>query len=1132
MPFGDVGGVEVAYPKAGPKSALLDSPCEIAVEVSYDSGVTWSEPDNARYLRLVRKGDTVETPELRTFSGPAYLWTLSKARVLPEGQLNADGKRAFLTATPGTILRTLIMEAQARGALAGLTMSGWTAAVDSSGAPWAQAITIYYEPGLDYLTILLNLQQQGLIDFTMTGRALKVYNGDTTMAGASGAMLQKGRDLTEAPYTGTLEGLANFAYLAGDNGVSFTRTNGAAVAPWGRWETYIAQGGVSDTGTMTVLTDAALELSGAERVENTYGLEFARAKHLPFRDYGLGKTILVRDGQGVPVALRCRQITLTRDEKGHVAGNVVLNDRFLESEVRLNRRVQGITGGATSDGGSGAVPAPETEDRMPPSPPTGVGATSTSYLDDEGKAWDVATVSWAAPTTNADGTTLIDLDHYEVYYRRTGGGAAWTYIGPATGLTLSSGGFQPGTSYDFMVRAIDGAGNASADSGVGVHIAVNDTTIPAKPSTPTMTPYLGTLLLNWDGKLNGGGALPLDFAKAEFHLSAASGFAPSAATLVDTVTGKGEASTVATGLAYNTAYYCKVVIYDRAGNASVASDQATATATQIAATDMGLNAVGKANLIADVQAALGQLVVDDFTTNEWGSAGLVITPKADAKTGPNVAVATNAVAAYGIQRWAFDPTQLYRLTFRVRKPVADGTATVFYAGVKTYDGAGNIVGINSGNLYCAASARTIPVGSGWTEYVGYLTGGGGAGNVLSGTPTDPQTPSRTIDTTRYIGPLMLLNWSAATGGQVTEVDLVREEAVPVGLVQTANIVDAAIVTAKIADLSVIGAKIANATIGDAKISDLTATKITAGALSAAITVSGRIATALTGARVEMNATGIKAYDAGGVNTVAINNDGTASFKGSITSGSVITGATVQTAASGARYVLSGLSLESYGGFAGETAGGMFTGVDSFSSASYVEIRGGIPSGYAKPAANMTLSRSTITMDADDDVFISGGTSAGGAIHLSSGIQEVMTLSEKGPIIYQLRPIDSGFVGTVASTTSTTFQTYAAGPSIVFVAPASGMVRIDGVVFIKGSINGVSIEAGAFVKAGSTPGSGTFFGSDTFVVTYNDNYIRVTGTSTFSGLTPGATYNITIGYRTTGASTCSISTSKLILTPCP
>jgi hypothetical protein len=683
-----------------------------------------------------------------------------------------------------------------------------------------------------------------------------------------------------------------------------------------------------------------------------------------------------------------------------------------------------------------------------------------------------------------------------------------------------------------MVRAIDGAGNASADSGVGVHIAVNDTTIPAKPSTPTMTPYLGTLLLNWDGKLNGGGALPLDFAKAEFHLSAASGFAPSAATLVDTVTGKGEASTVATGLAYGTAYYCKVVIYDRAGNASVASDQATATAAKIAATDVGLNAVGKANLIADIQAALGQLVVDDFTTNEWGVAGLVITPSATAQTGANVAVATNYVTAYGQQRWSFDPSQLYRVTFRVRKPVADGTATVLYAGVKTYGNTGATVGSNGGNLYMAAAAATIPVGSGWTEYVGYLTGGGGADNVVSATKTNPQTPSKAVDTTRFIGPLMLLNYSAATGGQVTEVDLMRVEAVPTGLVQTANIVDAAVVTAKIADLSVIGAKIANATIGDAKISDLTATKITAGALSAAITVSGRIATALTGARVEMNATGIKAYDAGSVLTVAINSDGTASFKGDITSGSVITGATVRTAASGARYVLSGLSLETYGGFAGELAGGLFTGVDAFSSASYVELRGGAPSGFAGQQANITLSRSEITMNADTDLFISGGTSVGGAIHLSSGIQEVMTLSEQGVIAYQLRPTSTAVVGSVETTTSSAYQFYASGPSVVFTAPASGIVRLDVLGYCKSSTDGQYSEVAVFVKTGGTVNAGTLVGSEIVLTNYNVQWVRGGGAAIITGLTPGSTYNAYLAFHAGGGSTCSVSASRITLTPQP
>jgi hypothetical protein len=58
-------------------------------------------------------------------------------------------------------------------------------------------------------------------------------------------------------------------------------------------------------------------------------------------------------------------------------------------------------------------------------------------------------------------------------------------------------------------------------------------------------------------------------------------------------------------------------------------------------------------------------------------------------------------------------------------------------------------------------------------------------------------------------------------------------------------------------------------------------------------VSGRIATALTGQRVELNSTGLKAYNAAGVNTVAINTDGSA----------MVTG-TYQTAVSGRRLEIS------------------------------------------------------------------------------------------------------------------------------------------------------------------------------------------------------------------------------------
>jgi len=127
------------------------------------------------------------------------------------------------------------------------------------------------------------------------------------------------------------------------------------------------------------------------------------------------------------------------------------------------------------------------------------------------------------------------------------------------------------------------------------------------------------------------------------------------------------------------------------------------------------------------------------------------------------------------------------------------------------------------------------------------------------------------------------------------------------VVGTDQIQDLAITNAKVGNLEITGAKIANATIGNAKISDLSASKIDTGTLN--VGAGGvTVQTAASGARLVLNSTGLKIYDAGDVNTVAINSDGSASFTGSIESGSSITGATITgstltTATSGTRVAI-------------------------------------------------------------------------------------------------------------------------------------------------------------------------------------------------------------------------------------
>jgi hypothetical protein len=87
-------------------------------------------------------------------------------------------------------------------------------------------------------------------------------------------------------------------------------------------------------------------------------------------------------------------------------------------------------------------------------------------------------------------------------------------------------------------------------------------------------------------------------------------------------------------------------------------------------------------------------------------------------------------------------------------------------------------------------------------------------------------------------------------------------------------------SAFIADASILNAKIANLAVDNAKIANVAIGKLTAGSLSADMTVSARIKTADTGARVELNSSGLQAFNSGGAQTVDIASaTGNATFTG-------------------------------------------------------------------------------------------------------------------------------------------------------------------------------------------------------------------------------------------------------------
>ena len=516
-PLNDVPSLKLNYSRLARGAELLADPVEVAVELS--DGTVWAEPPDGRFLRIARSGDLVDRTGRASFDLPGYGWQLRKLRLYPPRSAEelVDGKRPFLSATAGRIVSTWVAEGRERGALPGLEVD-FDTATDSSGEAWSKILTIYYSPGMDLLTVLGNLADQGVIDWRMNGRTLQVFNGDASLArdlasGPAPVALRLGRDVTEAPVEGTLEDAASAVYVEGEEGFALELTNPDALAPWGRWEDYITQGGVSDEGTARLLAGARLEQGGRERVQLTRGIALDTAEHLPWRDYRPGDHVLAPGDQGAAESLRVRQITLSRDAEGHVKGNLTLNDRFLERELRQAKRTNGIVGGSTADGGSGARPAPEGPDARRPRAPEGLVVDTVAYLDGDGAARGAITATWSLVTSATDGTAM-DVGRYELWWRTNEPGATWrrlTDVDHPDNVATASG-FEVGAELGFAVRAV-GAHNGLAgplSAAYAVTIAT-DAEAPPIPSAPMLSTRLGVINVEWDGLGADGEQMPRDY---------------------------------------------------------------------------------------------------------------------------------------------------------------------------------------------------------------------------------------------------------------------------------------------------------------------------------------------------------------------------------------------------------------------------------------------------------------------------------------------------------------------------------------------------------------------------------------------------------------------------------------------
>lgn len=584
----DDGAISIEYSMLSGDAQAFDRELtdglEVAVEVSDGNG--YREPDNARYVITGRSGKTDDRTRTVTYSGQSISWLLSKAENNDSSHLLADGdnkgKRPFYSANPGVILKTMLDENRQRGGVAtGLTL-GFDTAKDAGGAAWARKYTLYYSLGTDLQTILSSLVNGGGCDWRTSGRVLKLWNADSAALSrdlSESIVLQLARDISEAPFEESIADLASTILVEGDNNLLFRMDNPAAPTPWGKWESYSSQGGVSDKDTAQAFMQSTLDDAARVRGQYTRDLVTANVDNLPLIDYHAGDWITaptVAHGEKV----RVQEIDLSMRQNEGLSCSIALNDIKYDASVRQAKKIKGITGGAALAGSESGTTVSTDHDHRVPKAPQGLVVQTDAYIGSDGFAHGLATAMWSA-VTEATNNTAIEISNYAIEWRKHVDGAPWHSAGTTDKTQLGFGGLDCGTQIEVRVRAVPTYSDKLGEwSSIVVATVESDTTPCSVPSKPTVSSKLGVVTVHWDGKTSTGASMESDFD----HIEVCEGV-NAAGMQVISANQSGQGAYVVTGLTPGSQRSYALRSVDHAGNKSDWSAIATVTVASAVSPD-------------------------------------------------------------------------------------------------------------------------------------------------------------------------------------------------------------------------------------------------------------------------------------------------------------------------------------------------------------------------------------------------------------------------------------------------------------------------------------------------------------------------------------------------------------------
>lgn len=504
--FNDAGSLQVKYARDLDPIGMLGRPVELAAEL-WD-GTTWVEPRNARYVATEDQSDDAADLDVASYTLKSYATLLNRVQVLarPDNPVfpdtdrpdyTDDGSREFWTATAGQVVLSLLNEHRQRyGTLPALTVD-FTSTHDSAGQPWAEVRSLTYSPSTGLFDVLADLASYSLIDWWMEGRTLRVLNAGTQQVDRTVHMHLV--DAESAPVRGSWDGMATVVRLEGVDGQVWEKAVPGAPAWWGPRVRTIVNSSVADDATAQAILENEALLAAAKRTEYTRTLK--DFKQRPLLDFQMGDTIPAKNALGVFEQMRVFEIGLSLDTDGLLSSTLTLNDRFVDADVRFQRRLKGATSGADDVGGDGSIP-----NNLTPAVPAQVKGLTVGTLG----YWKGSVprssvqVDWADVTADVNGYA-IELLRYdvEVAGRTTAVPAADIGQKPPSQAGITN--LDIDTPVVVRVRAVSATGVPGAWS-ASVSIVTDRPYQPMDPPTSlALSVENGIVTVAWDGKLEGSG---------------------------------------------------------------------------------------------------------------------------------------------------------------------------------------------------------------------------------------------------------------------------------------------------------------------------------------------------------------------------------------------------------------------------------------------------------------------------------------------------------------------------------------------------------------------------------------------------------------------------------------------------